>query len=164
MFLISDITKEQLIIVQNLAYQIWPVAYGEILSNEQLSYMLKRFYSLEALEGQLNGGQQFVQILDQNQPIGFLAYEVNCDNTNMTKVHKIYVLKTYQGRGVGKELIDFAISKAKQNEQKGLFLNVNKYNKARFFYEKLGFSIVKEEVIDIGNTFVMDDYVMMLKF
>ena len=72
MFLISDITKERLIIVQNLAYQIWTVAYGEILSNEQLSYMLKRFYSLEALEGQLNGGQQFVQILDQNQPIGFL--------------------------------------------------------------------------------------------
>ena len=49
MFLISDITKEQLKVVQNLAYQIWPVAYGEILSNEQLSYMLKRFYSLDDL-------------------------------------------------------------------------------------------------------------------
>jgi hypothetical protein len=45
-----------------------------------------------------------------------------------------------------------------------VFLNVNKYNKAKFFYEKLGFTITKEEVIDIGNDYVMDDYVMGIKF
>jgi ribosomal protein S18 acetylase RimI-like enzyme len=41
-----------------------------------------------------------------------------------------------------------------------LFLNVNKYNSAIQFYHKIGFEIAKEEVIDIGNGFVMDDYVM----
>jgi hypothetical protein len=41
-----------------------------------------------------------------------------------------------------------------------VFLNVNKYNKAQYFYSKLGFAIIKEEVIDIGNDYVMDDYVM----
>jgi ribosomal protein S18 acetylase RimI-like enzyme len=41
-----------------------------------------------------------------------------------------------------------------------IFLNVNKNNEARFFYEKLGFSLVKEEVIAIGQGYVMDDYVM----
>jgi hypothetical protein len=43
-------------------------------------------------------------------------------------------------------------------------LNGNKYNKAKFFYEKLGFIITKEEVIDIGNNYIMDDYVMGIKF
>ena len=50
--------------------------------------------------------------------------------------------------------------KAIENHQKAIFLNVNKYNKARFFYEKLGFTIVKDEVIEIGNGYVMDDFVM----
>jgi hypothetical protein len=39
-------------------------------------------------------------------------------------------------------------------------LNVNKYNSAQDFYKKLGFCIDYEEVIDIGNGYVMDDYVM----
>jgi ribosomal protein S18 acetylase RimI-like enzyme len=61
-------------------------------------------------------------------------------------------------------MIDEVIKIAKNNYQKGVFLNVNKYNKAQFFYNKLGFTISKEEVIDIGNNYIMDDYVMELKF
>ena len=64
----------------------------------------------------------------------------------------------------GKSMIDEVIIIAKSNNQKGIYLNVNKYNIAKFFYEKVGFNIVKEEVIDIGNGFVMDDYVMELIF
>ena len=41
-------------------------------------------------------------------------------------------------------------------------LNVNKYNSAVQFYEKLGFFRAKEMVLDIGNGYVMDDYVMQL--
>jgi ribosomal protein S18 acetylase RimI-like enzyme len=39
-------------------------------------------------------------------------------------------------------------------------LNVNKRNIAIRFYESIGFAITNEEVIDIGNGFVMDDFVM----
>ena len=41
-----------------------------------------------------------------------------------------------------------------------LLLNVNRQNKAKFFYEKLGFTVIKEEDIDIGNGYFMNDYVM----
>jgi ribosomal protein S18 acetylase RimI-like enzyme len=61
-------------------------------------------------------------------------------------------------------MIDEIIRIAKTNNQKGIYLNVNKYNSAKFFYEKLGFTNVKEEVIDIGNGYVMDDYVMEYLF
>jgi hypothetical protein len=49
---------------------------------------------------------------------------------------------------------------AKNNDNTILTLNVNRYNQAQYFYKKIGFSITKEEVIAIGNDFVMDDYVM----
>lgn len=162
MYSISPLKDNQLSIVRDLAFKIWPNAYGQILSSEQLEYMLNKFYSIDALVQQLQKGQCFFIIEDNSEAIGFLAYEINCNASNQLKIHKIYVLDAYQGKGVGRLLIDFAIETAKRKQQKGVFLNVNKFNKAQFFYEKLGFTIVKDEVIDIGNNFVMDDYVMEL--
>ena len=70
------------------------------------------------------------------------------------------MLPETQGTGLGRHFFELVKEKVIENNQKAVFLNVNKYNKALFFYEKLGFTIVKDEVIDIGNGYVMDDYVM----
>jgi hypothetical protein len=40
---------------------------------------------------------------------------------------------------------------------------VNRYNKAKGFYEKLGFKVIGKEDIDIGNGYLMNDYVMQLE-
>ena len=161
---LEKITKNQLPIVKDLAYAIWPSTYGEILSSEQLNYMLRNFYSVENLENQIDNGQIFELLLDENDVVGFVAYEFNCQETGLLKIHKIYLLPETQGKGFGKFMIDEVVKIAKNNHQKGVFLNVNKYNKAQFFYQKLGFSITKEEVIDIGNDYIMDDYVMEVLF
>lgn len=161
---LEKINKNQLPIVKDLAYAIWPSTYGEILSSEQLSYMLNNFYSFENLENQMNTGQIFELLLEDTNVVGFVAYEFNCKETGLLKIHKIYLLPETQGKGFGKFMIDEVIKIAKNNQQKGVFLNVNKYNKAKFFYEKLGFTVTKEEVIDIGNNYVMDDFVMELLF
>jgi ribosomal protein S18 acetylase RimI-like enzyme len=147
-------------VVKKLAYAIWPSAYAEILSKEQLTYMLERFYNLEALQLQAENGQQFYLVQNvQQEYVGFIAYEINSE-ANKTKIHKIYVLPETQGSGVGKQLFEFVKTKALQVQQTAIFLNVNKYNEAIYFYTNLGFKIIKEEVIDIGNNYIMDDYVM----
>ncbi len=157
------INSSQLQIIQDLAYVIWPSAYGEILSKEQLEYMLTKFYSVDALKKQMIENKHifYIAMNDFDKPQGFVAYELNAESSK-TKIHKIYVLLETQGTGLGKKLVSLVKDKALENNQKAIFLNVNKYNKAKFFYEKLGFTIVKEEVIDIGNNYVMDDYVMEL--
>jgi ribosomal protein S18 acetylase RimI-like enzyme len=153
-------TKEQLQVVADLASAIWPVAYAAILSKEQLHYMLDKFYNLEALQKQLENGQVFYLAQNEkNEFVGFVAYEINCE-PNKTKIHKIYVLPETQGTGLGRQLFDLVKTKAQENQQTAIFLNVNKYNNAQKFYQKLGFTITKEEVIDIGKGYVMDDYVM----
>lgn len=161
---LEKINKTQLPIIKDLAYTIWPSAYGEILSSEQLNYMLDNFYSLESLETQVDKGQILELLLEDSKVVGYVGYEFNCNETNLLKIHKIYLLPETQGKGFGKFMIDEVIKIAKNNHQKGVFLNVNKYNKAQFFYQKLGFVISKEEVIDIGNNYVMDDYQMELLF
>jgi ribosomal protein S18 acetylase RimI-like enzyme len=156
-------TKEQLAIVKNLAYKIWPNAYETILSKAQLDYMLEMIYSIDSLEKQFDNGHIFLLIEDNQNFIGFASYELNCNNSNKTKLQKLYVLPEIQGKGIGKQVIDYIKDKVVLSNNLALFLNVNKFNKAKDFYQKYGFQIVKEEVIDIGNNYIMDDYVMEIK-
>lgn len=156
-------TKEQLAIVKNLAYKIWPNAYETILSKAQLDYMLKMIYSIDSLEKQFDDGHIFLLIEDNQNFIGFASYELNCNNSNKTKLQKLYVLPEIQGKGIGKQVIDYIKEKVVLSNNLALFLNVNKFNKAKDFYQKYGFKIIKEEVIDIGNNYIMDDYVMEIE-
>lgn len=151
---------EQLSIVIELTKKIWPVAYGEILSKAQLDYMIHKFYNETALRELMQKGHVFYLAQDDNDNyVGFVSYEINSE-PNKTKIHKIYVLPETQGTGLGRLFFELVKEKAIENHQCAIFLNVNKYNNAIHFYTKLGFTKVKDEVIDIGNGYVMDDYVM----
>ena len=160
--IISEVKTEQLSIIQDLAYKIWPSTYGEILSKIQLDYMLDKFYNLNYLQNQLENGQHFILISNENVIVGFASYEFNFENSNKTKVHKIYVLPEIQGKGVGKILMDFIKNKAVEKTNSGLLLNVNRFNKAIIFYEKYGFINVSLIDIEIGNGYLMQDYILEL--
>lgn len=154
---------EQLNVVIDLTKKIWPVAYREILSKAQLDYMIDKFYNEPSLRELMQKGHVFYLAQDDKDNfVGFVSYEINSE-PNKTKIHKIYVLPETQGTGLGRQFFDLVKEKAIENDQSAIFLNVNKYNKAIYFYTKLGFKKVKDEVIDIGNGYVMDDYVMEIQ-
>lgn len=146
--------------VRAIAREVWPIAYGAILSKEQLDYMMDMMYSVPALQKQFEGGHHFIVAIDDEIPVGFASYEFNYNGTSKTKIHKIYILSTQQGKGTGRIMIDYIKESAKKNNQEALVLNVNKNNVAQHFYKKLGFTISYDEVIDIGQGYVMDDFVM----
>ena len=98
--------NEQLSIVRDLAYTIWPSSYGKILSEAQLDYMLDSFYSIDNLEKQRDVGQVFELVVENNNFIGFVSYEFNCKGTKLLKIHKIYLLPETQGKGFGKFIFD----------------------------------------------------------
>lgn len=157
-----QIKANQLPIVIELTKKIWPVAYGTILSKAQLDYMIQKFYNETALQELMQKGHVFYLAQDEKENyVGFVSYEIN-SVPDKTKIHKIYVLPETQGTGLGRQFFELVKEQAKENNQKAIFLNVNKYNNALHFYTKLGFSIVNDEVIDIGEGYVMDDYVMEL--
>jgi ribosomal protein S18 acetylase RimI-like enzyme len=152
--------SEHISIIIELTKKIWPVAYGEILSKAQLDYMIEKFYNETALRELMQKGHVFYLAQDdKDKYVGFVSYELNSE-PNKTKIHKIYVLPETQGTGLGRQFFELVKEKAIENHQNAIFLNVNKYNNAIHFYTKLGFRKVKDEVIDIGNGYVMDDYVM----
>ncbi len=146
-------------LIQSLVRTIWPIAYSEILTSKQLGYMLEKFYSKESLLEQFNEGHIFLLVSDEDgKDIGFASY--NAINSVTYKLQKIYILPQQQGKGSGRLVIDHIIAALKPLGATHLQLNVNRYNKARSFYEKLGFIVIKEEDIAIGNDYFMNDYVM----
>jgi ribosomal protein S18 acetylase RimI-like enzyme len=157
-----QIKANQLPIIIELTKKIWPLAYGAILSKAQLDFMINRFYTENALSQLMDKGHLFYLAQDEKENfVGFLSFEIN-SAPHKTKIHKIYVLPETQGTGLGRQFFELVKEKAKENNQKSIFLNVNKYNNALHFYTRLGFTIIKDEVINIGEGYVMDDYVMEL--
>jgi diamine N-acetyltransferase len=157
---ISLATSSQLVEVQKLAQIIWPATYGIILSQDQFDYMMDMMYSLSSLEKQLESGKVFLLVEDENQFVGFASYELHVEASNTTKLHKLYVLPETQGKGIGSKLIDLIKEISIKEKDEILQLTVNRHNKAKDFYLKYGFTIKEEKVFEIGNGYVMDDYVM----
>lgn len=160
MITIQNNTDQYFTQIRAIAEEVWPVAYGSILSEMQLEYMMVMMYSVSALQEQFDKGHHFILANEEGNPVGFAAFEFNYDGTSKTKIHKIYILSSQQGKGTGKILIDYIAEEARKNNQEALLLNVNKHNIAQHFYKKLGFEIMQDVVIDIGGGYVMDDFIM----
>lgn len=146
--------------IRDVAFVTWPIAYGEILSKEQLDYMLGTLYSVEKLTKNMESGHRFWIIQDLGETVGFCAFEHGY-KSGTTHLHKIYLLPRTQGKGFGKILLQLVVEKAIEHGDKMLSLNVNRFNKARFFYEKEGFYIDHEVDIEIGQGYLMEDFVMI---
>ncbi len=154
-------------LIQNIADISWRAAYSDILSKEQIDYMLDSMYSDEEIHNQLANLDYHYFIVeddqDHNKPVGYIGYEHYVE-AHTTKLHRIYLIPDARGKGFGKEAILFARYMAEARGNDRLILNVNKENPAKNIYESLGFSVYDEIVLDIGNGYVMDDYMMELKW
>ncbi|TAF35246.1 MAG: N-acetyltransferase [Cytophagales bacterium] len=152
---------EHIPIIRQIAQNTWPDTFGAILSPTQIEYMLQMMYSEDALKQQIQTlGHTFLLTGYAQSYTGYVSYEISMAQIAETKIHKLYVLPTEQGKKYGLKLMQAVEEAALQQQQTSLLLNVNRYNKAIKFYQNYGFKIIKTEDIAIGNGFLMEDYVM----
>ena len=122
--------------------------------------MLQLFYSPASLRRQMKEEKQlFLMVEEGEEAVGFAAWSP-AEEPGVFKLNKLYVQTGRQGKGMGKALLEFIFDNVRSRGGKILRLNVNRYNKARQFYEKMGFVVVREEDVPIGNNYFMNDYVM----
>jgi len=147
--------------IHTIALPVWDATYKAILTDEQMEYMLNLMYSEEAITEQIAvKGHKFLLAEDGGEYLGFASYELN-HLSETTKIHKLYVLPQAHGKGIGKALVTVIENAAKKSSNDKVVLNVNKFNPAINFYLKYGFTNMGDDIIDIGNGYVMDDYLMM---
>lgn len=154
-------SEVDILVISQIAYQTWPSAFKDILSPKQIEYMLNMMYSANSLTRQMREKKNvFYLAKDESKFVGYISYELNYLALPKTKIHKIYILPSVQGKGIGKLLMGKVAEIAMKNNNTILSLNVNRDNKAISFYEKYGFIKVGKEDIDIGNGYLMEDFIM----
>ena len=154
-------TEADLTAVAALAGVVWRGHYPGIITHEQIEYMLANGYShavLSAFITEEGSGLELARMGDRL--VGFGAYQRKNASREL-KLEKLYIHQDFQGCGVGARLIAKIESTARAQNCSAVILNVNKNNvQAIRAYQKNGFAIREAVVVDIGNGFVMDDYIM----
>lgn len=177
--------KTDMPIIRAMAEVAFRHTYREILSSEQMEYMMEWMYSAESLERQLQEGHVYGILNREGKDVGYVSYnrERLEDDEVVFHLQKIYLLPEWQGVGLGERLLTWAEErmrdevkalqaretekgalKAQEAEKEALKaryeLNVNRQNGAVGFYEHMGLEKLRTGDFAIGEGFFMNDYIM----
>jgi len=154
----KGLQKTEIPILQKLAFEIWHTTYSTIISKEQVEFMLEKMYNKELIKEQLEENDFWYFIQYKKENIGFVHF---FPKENKMYLSKIYLKNEFHSKGIGKNTLDFVIENAKNLGFSKVYLRVNKQNKKAIqSYTKKGFKIIKEDILEIGNGYVMDDYIL----
>lgn len=152
-------TPAQLDVVAGLAREIWYEYYVPLIGRAQVDYMVSKYQSSGAMAGQLREGYEYFLTERDRRGIGYCAVQPQPADNSLF-LSKLYLLRDARGAGTGRVCMEFIEQLARRRGLKLLWLTVNKGNPAVQAYERLGFRIAADLVIDIGGGYVMDDFRM----
>ena len=159
-------TEEDVMTIHDMAEIVFRHTYRDILSSEQMDYMMEWMYSPANLKKQLEDGHVYFMAYRDDNPCAYVSIQPDGtgeDGKMLFHLHKIYVMPSEQGSGLGKKLFAQALSYASSvacGRPASVELNVNRNNPAVGFYRHLGLKILRQGDFHIGNGFYMNDYIM----
>lgn len=152
--------SEDIPLIISLAHKIWKAYYPAIITNEQIDYMLDKFYSTISLNKQMNDGQDFYLINSNSISVGYLS--VAQQNQGDYFLNKFYIDLDEHRKNIGES--SFLLLLDLLPDLNTIRLTVNRSNfKSINFYFKLGFIIEEVKDFDIGNNYFMNDFIMIYK-
>ena len=186
---IEKASGEDIMCIHDMAQVVFRHTYREILSPEQMEYMMDWMYSPANLQKQLDEGHVYYIAYRDGKPCGYVSVQpegIADDGSLLFHLQKIYVLPSEQGHGLGRALFDHAVAHVREavlareaahvQEVAGgcteecvegcgarIELNVNRNNPSIGFYHHLGLHILRQGDFHIGNGYYMNDYIMGLE-
>jgi diamine N-acetyltransferase len=156
-------TPAQLAVVAALAHEIWYEFYVPLIGRAQVDYMVAKFQNAPAMQAQIDQGYEYFLVRRQDasggaNDIGYCAVQEQPERVMF--LSKFYLHRGARGAGTGRRCMEFIEGLARRRGLNLLWLTVNKGNPSVQAYQRLGFRIAAELVMDIGGGFVMDDFRM----
>lgn len=148
-----------LAVIHDMAQVVFRETYRNILSPQQMEYMMDWMYSMPNLEKQVREGHVYYIAWNDGTPEGYVS--VQKEHDGLYHLQKIYVMPQAQKTGLGRKLMDRALDHVREESaHAAVELNVNRGNPAVGFYRRLGFKVLRQGDFPIGNGFYMNDYIM----
>lgn len=143
-----------------MATEIWNESFVDMITNDQIRYMLEKYLSPGSILGQISNGTNYEFITGSGKDVGFIAYKKEEEKLMLSK---FYLCEEYRHTGLASYSLDHIVKIARELNLNSIYLNVNRKNvEAISAYEHWGFISVKDVDADIGNGFFMNDHVMEL--
>lgn len=143
----TEATPDHLPLIRKLALRIWPNAYRDILTHEQIQNMLATIYTEENLNAEMASGHRFFLIYDENVPSGFISAYTDADTI---WIKKLYIDTGMQNKGLGTALINAALAELSPAARINLLVNPNNAP-AQKYYEHKGFTKIGEKPVQMGD-------------
>lgn len=142
--------------IERLARKVWEPTYRHIVPQEQIVFMEERMHRVAAYLQQMEEGHLFCMAKMNDKVVGFLTIVVQEEGL---KISKLYVDTDFHHSGIGKALLQFSKQLCIHKKMKYIELNVNRYNKALYFYRRNDFYILHSVDIPYYG-FYLNDYVV----
>jgi len=149
---IKECQKNQLDLLFKIAIQSYNDTYQYLWTDKGKAY-LDEFYKKEDFQKELSAPDTFYfMIYDSGRASGYFKIKHNSLSTyptdQCTEIDKLYLLKDYMGKGLGKAVMEFIISLCKKNKRPILWLKTMETSDAKYFYEKQGFTQIDKVYLD----------------
>ena len=146
-----------------LADEIWHEYWPALIGDAQTDYMVENFQSLEAIERDMREHAYeywFMRAEDNGRIAGYTGGCVEPE-TNRFFISKIYLRAEERGHGFASQTIRFYEDLCRARGLAAMYLTVNKHNDLGVrAYRGKGFETIDSVETDIGQGFIMDDFIM----
>ncbi len=150
-------------LISRLGHKIFSETYEDILSEEQIEYMLEMMYSTYSIRRQMQNNNSFYIVYCEGEAVGYIAIEDKGEDS--FHLQKLYLRSDMRGKNIGREMISKVYEHAKSLSPNGatITLNVNRNNPTLDFYKKMGWEIIEKGDFDLGSGFFANDYIMKIE-
>ncbi|MCO5248766.1 MAG: GNAT family N-acetyltransferase [Chitinophagales bacterium] len=150
---IREAKEDDLIKIEYMMQIVWETTFRHFVPQKQIKIMQAEMHHVVAYQEQIGQGHHFLVAEESNKILGFVTYyEID----KGLKISKLYIDSQSQSSGIGRKLIRKVICLAQEKDLGFIELNVNRYNKALYFYRKLGFYIKESQDIPYHEYFLYD--------
>lgn len=141
--------------ISEILTKTWDKTYKSILPPEVINHIKSNWHNKENLKKQLNSNSILFNMIEiDNVSIGIITVKIKDKHFHISR---LYILPEFQGKGIGKYVINQLIDKYKIDK---ITLDVEVSNQnAINFYKNLGFNIDKIDYMNI-NGFELETYFM----
>ena len=153
------LSEKQINEVSDFAIHVWHEYFPFLLSDQQIDYMCDLFNTPSVMMNNIhNHHYQYYGVYQQDTIIGYIALQ---DQPSYLFLSKLYLAAAARGHGYASAMMDFVIKQAKSRGYTTIQLTCNKYNEHSLdVYHHYGFTIIDSVQTDIGDGYIMDDYIM----
>ena len=159
-------TSEDFDTLRELSIRTYYETFAHLNTPEDMQAYLDEAFEISKLRGELNNPDSdffflfFNEVLAGNLKLNEAPSQTDINDLSSLEIERIYVTREFQGEGLGRYLMEQAITIATERKKEYAWLGVwEKNEKAIRFYKKNGFYEIGTHTFVMGED-VQTDYVM----